>query len=237
MRRLLLTILLWMLLGLLAACKLPLDERPEVQQLRAKNASLEQRLQTLENEQQALRKDVRNLQLQLAGVRDLAMKNSHQLQEAAAKHRKIQAEVKKAAVRKQARAKKKPKGNREAVLTYNEALEYYKNGRFEKSIDLLHAFIKAYPRHELAGNARYWLGENYYSLAEFAQAITEFKRLLKEYPQSKKVPDSLVKIGMAYEAIGIDEKARKFYQQVIDKYPQSSGAALARKRIAGGKNS
>ncbi|MBW1645811.1 MAG: tol-pal system protein YbgF [Deltaproteobacteria bacterium] len=232
MRRLIMVLLAGQLC-FLVACKLPLDERPEVQRLQAENAKLAERVKALEDEQQTLRREVRDLQLKLAGVRDLAMKNSQQLAKAASRDRKIRREVKQAA---KAAAKcragaKKPAADSEAMLTYREALEYYRNGRYEKSIDLFHAFIKAYPKNPLVGNARYWLGENHYSLSEFAQAVTEFKRLLKEYPRSQKVPDSLVKIGMSYQAIGIGEKARKYYQRVIDKFPQSPAAALARKKL------
>jgi len=96
---------------------------------------------------------------------------------------------------------------------------------------LFHAFIRAYPKHEMVSNARYWLGEDYYSLSEFAQAITEFKRILADYPKSEKVPGSLLKVGMSFQAIGFNEKAEGFYQQLVEQFPDSNSAAMARDKL------
>ena len=119
------------------------------------------------------------------------------------------------------------------MMTYQQAFRYYKNGNFEKSIDLFHAFIRAYPKHEMVSNARYWLGEDYYSLSEFAQAITEFKRVLADYPKSEKVPGSLLKVGMSYQAIGFDGKAKEFYQKLAEQFSDSNSAAIAKDKIKG----
>jgi len=220
-----------------ASCKIPLDERPEVQKLQGKVSSLEQRLDAQEVKRKSLETQLRDLQLKVDGIRDLALKNSQHLvrsaAEAAEKKRKVKPPAATVAKNIVAGRKSSAVPADKATMTYQQAFGYYKNGNFEKSIDLFHSFIRAYPKHEMVSNARYWLGENYYSLSEFAQAITEFKRVLADYPQSKKVPGSLLKVGMSFQDIGFNEKAKGFYQQLVEQFPGSNSAAIARDKIKG----
>ncbi|NIA19860.1 MAG: tol-pal system protein YbgF [Xanthomonadaceae bacterium] len=233
----LLIILMCCCLCFCASCKMPLDERPEVQKLQSKVSSLEQQLHAQEVKQKSLETQLQDLQLKVDGIRDLALKNSQHLVRSAARSAEKKRKLKSSAV---TPAKKIVAGGKsptvpadKAIMTYQQAFGYYKNGNFEKSIDLFHAFIRAYPKHEMVSNARYWLGEDYYSLSEFAQAITEFKRVLADYPKSEKVSGSLLKIGMSYQAIGFDGKAKEFYQKLVEQFPDSNSAAIARDKIKG----
>ncbi|RLB69034.1 MAG: tol-pal system protein YbgF [Deltaproteobacteria bacterium] len=236
MKQRLLVILVCGSLCFWASCKMPLDERPEVQKLQNKVSALEQQLQDQERKQQELETRLQDLQLKVEGIRDLALKNSQQVVRLTDGLKSMHRKAKSAAVaaaKKKAEKKSQAAPAGKAMMTYQQAFGYYKNGSFEKSIDLFHAFIHAYPKHEMISNARYWLGENYYSLSEFAQAITEFKRVLADYPKSKKAPGSLLKIGMSYQAIGFDGKAKEFYQQLIEQFPDSNSAAIAREKLKG----
>jgi len=231
----LLVILMCGCLCFCVSCKMPLDERPEVQNLRSKVSTLEQQLRDHEVKQKSLETQLQDLQLKVDGIRDLALKNSQHLHRLAAESAEKKRKVKSSAI---TPAKKIVAGSKshtlpadKAMMTYQQAFGYYKNGNFEKSIDLFHAFIRAYPKHEVVSNARYWLGEDYYSLSEFAQAITEFKRVLADYPKSKKVSGSLLKVGMSYQAIGFAGKAKGFYQKLIEQFPDSNSAAIARDKL------
>ena len=235
MRHLLVIIICGSLCCFCTSCKIPLDERPEVQTLQNKISTLEQQLQDQGIKQKKLETQLHDLQLKVDGIRDLALKNSQHLVRSAAGSAEKKQKVKSSVV---TPAKKLVPGGKshvlpadKAMITYQQALGYYKSGNFEKSIDLFHSFIRAYPKHEMVSNARYWLGEDYYSLSEFAQAITEFKRILADYPKSKKVPGSLLKVGMSYEAIGFDGKAKGFYQKLVEQFPESNSAAIARDKL------
>lgn len=217
-----------------ASCKMPLDERPEVQKLQSKVSALEQQLQEQEMKEKRLETQLQDLQLKVDGIRDLALKNSQHLVRSTAESAVKKRKIKSTAVlssKKTAGGKSKKVSADKAMMTYQQAFGYYKNSNFEKSIDLFHAFIRAYPKHEMVSNARYWLGEDYYSLSEFAQAITEFKRVLEDYPESEKVPGSLLKVGMSYQAIGFNEKAKGFYQQLVEQFPDSNSAAIAKDKL------
>ena len=66
-----------------------------------------------------------------------------------------------------------------------------------------------FPKHELAGNAQYWLGEAVYGQQKYDLAITEFEKVLKNYSKSIKVPAALLKIGYAQFELGETKTATK----------------------------
>ena len=76
-----------------------------------------------------------------------------------------------------------------------------------------------YPQSQLAGNAQYWLGEAYYVTRDYDNAAAAFRAVGEQYPQSPKVPDALLKLGMTQ----IDQKqladARATLKQVVQRYP------------------
>ena len=118
-----------------------------------------------------------------------------------------------------------------AADEYRAAVELVKAGKHVEAQAALHAFLKAYPRHDYADNAQYWLGESFYARKDYQQALTEFRATIETYPRGNKVPDALLKVGYCYQALGQTDKARAVLEQVVNLYPKSEPAALAAKRL------
>ena len=116
---------------------------------------------------------------------------------------------------------------------YRAAVELVKAGKHVEAQAALHAFLKAYPRHDYADNAQYWLGEDFYAQRDFTHALAEFRATIETYPRGNKVPDALLKVGYCYQALGQADKARAVLEQVVSLYPKSEPAALASKRLSG----
>ena len=123
--------------------------------------------------------------------------------------------------------------NEAAADDYRAAVELVKAGKHTEAQAALRAFLKAYPRHDYADNAQYWLGEDFYAQKDFTHALAEFRATIETYPRGNKVPDALLKVGYCYQALGQPDKARAVLEQVVSLYPKSEPAALASKRIAG----
>jgi tol-pal system protein YbgF len=87
-------------------------------------------------------------------------------------------------------------------------------------------FIKGYPKHPLAANARYWIGEAYYVQRDYRQALREFQKVLEL--GSGKVPDALVKIGLCYWSLREPVRARATWQKVVREHPGAAPAGIAR---------
>jgi tol-pal system protein YbgF len=114
----------------------------------------------------------------------------------------------------------------DAMKLYGASVELLKQGQHAEAIAGLHKFLQAYPSHDYADNAQYWLGECYYDQKDFKTALREFRRVVQHYPSGNKAPDALLKVGFCYVALQEGGKARDVLEQVVKSYP---GTEVARK--------
>ncbi len=115
---------------------------------------------------------------------------------------------------------------------YNAAFTQYNLDKHPEAIELFRAFLEAFPRHDLADNAQYWIGECLYASGQFEAAVGEFQRVVEEHPRGNKVPDAFVKRGLSLLALERREDAIEALQTVIEAYPKSDAALYARQRLA-----
>jgi tol-pal system protein YbgF len=118
-----------------------------------------------------------------------------------------------------------------AATAYRSAVELVKSGKHDEAVIALRAFLKAYPRHDYADNAQYWLGESFYAQKDYPHALSEFRATIETYPRGNKVPDALLKVGYCYQALGQGDKAKAVLEQVVNLYPKSEPAVLASKKL------
>lgn len=85
----------------------------------------------------------------------------------------------------------------------------------------LQAFVAAYPTHQLAGNAQYWLGESYYVRSDFNNAARAFAMGLQKYPKSDKGPDNLLKLGLSLSALNKNKEACHSYDLLKKDFPKA----------------
>lgn len=114
---------------------------------------------------------------------------------------------------------------------YDTALEDIRNERFPLAESRFLSFLMQFPKHELAGNAQYWLGEAVYGQGKYDLAISEFEKVLKKYKKSPKVPAAMLKIGFSQLEQGKKKTAVNTLNRLIKSYPKSEEADLARERL------
>jgi tol-pal system protein YbgF len=113
---------------------------------------------------------------------------------------------------------------------YAAALATYRAREHGQAVIDFLDFIARYPKHPLAGNAQYWIGEAYWAQKDYRQALVEFEKVFAYGPQ--KAPDAQVKIGMCYLRLGDVARAQQAWQKVTNEYPKSESASLARSLMA-----
>ena len=116
--------------------------------------------------------------------------------------------------------------------SYDTAYSNFRLSDYPNAIRGFDAFLKSYPKHALAPNAQYWIGESYAHLKQYRDAIDVERRLLGSYPDSAKAPDALLIIGTAEATLGDNPTARKTFEDLIAKYPASDAAEKAKGRLA-----
>jgi len=115
---------------------------------------------------------------------------------------------------------------------YDNAYSNYRISDYHGAIRGFDGFIRTYPKHQLASNAQYWIGESHFHMHDYRGAIEAQRRLLGTYPDSAKAPDALLIIGTAESNMGDNAAARKTFEELIAKYPSTESAEKAKARLA-----
>ncbi|RII28514.1 MAG: tol-pal system protein YbgF [Geobacter sp.] len=114
---------------------------------------------------------------------------------------------------------------------YQKGLSIYKGGDPQKARELFNQFLQKFPKHDLAANVHYWLGETYYSEKNYDQAILEFQEVIKNFPGKDKVPAAMLKQAMAFKELGDVKSARYVYKKIIDDFPLADEVKTAREKL------
>jgi tol-pal system protein YbgF len=187
--------------------------KAEVARLRGQNEILEHRLESLGKRQSDLYLDLDKR------VEDLRK----QAREAA------QTEASSAAPN--AGGSPAPENSLAESKAYEDALEQFKAGNYDKAIAGFSGFLKTYPRSALAANAQYWSGYAYYAKKDYKSAIEQQTKLISTYPQNPKIPDALLNIASSQLELKDVATAKKNFQDIVAKYPGTNAAAIASKRL------
>ena len=98
--------------------------------------------------------------------------------------------------------------------------------KMSEAENALKAFLVRHPKHELADNASYWLGETHYARENFQEAIRVYYDAYKTYPKGNKAPAVLLKLGMSLASIGEKESACSAYDELTSSHPKSGPRIL-----------
>jgi len=127
-------------------------------------------------------------------------------------------------------AKPAPKVGGNPEQEYAAALATFRSREHGQAVLDFIDFMAKYPKHALAGNAQYWIGEAYWAQRDYRQALVEFEKVFGH--GSGKAPDALLKIGLCYLRLSDVPRAQQAWQRVVSEYPKSESATMARSLIS-----
>jgi tol-pal system protein YbgF len=102
----------------------------------------------------------------------------------------------------------------------------YANGRKQ-----LEDFLKKNPKHSLAPNAAFWIGESYLGEKEYEKAILQFEEVIQTYGEHPKAAAAYLKQGLTFEQLGDRNSARTILEKLIKNFPLSEEAQTAKQRL------
>ena len=114
---------------------------------------------------------------------------------------------------------------------YETARSDYFAGQYASAIAGFEAFLRAFPRSELADDAYYHIGESHYNTSRFADAVAAYNQVIQTYPGTNAVPDAYYKRGLAQERLGQLDAARASWEAVSKSFPDSAAATLAKQNL------
>jgi tol-pal system protein YbgF len=112
---------------------------------------------------------------------------------------------------------------------YSEAMKKLQDGDNAGAERTFKAFLQSHPKHQLAGNAQYWLGESYYARRDYQNAMTAFAEGYKNYKASPKGPDNLLKLGITLAVLGRKADACQVFAKFSQDYPRATD--LQKRRV------
>ena len=111
---------------------------------------------------------------------------------------------------------------------YLKGLDALKAGDVVTARDQFTKFLEQNPKHELAANAHYWIGETHYSEKNYESAILSYQEVIKNYPGKEKVVAAMLKQAMAFNAIKDAKSAKFVLKKLIEGFPKSEEAKKAK---------
>jgi tol-pal system protein YbgF len=121
-----------------------------------------------------------------------------------------------------------PAGGGTPDQLYNDSLTAMREGDVARAERGFRDFVARHPKHPLAGNAQYWLGETYYVRKDYGNAATAYAAGFRNYRAASVGPDNLLKLGMSLQASGKSSDACVVYGQFNQVYPQAPDALKRR---------
>ena len=104
---------------------------------------------------------------------------------------------------------------------YQEGLDAINAGKDEEATDKFTMFLTKFPKHKLAGNAQYWLGESYYGRKDYAKAAVAFAKGYEKYKEGNKGADNILKLGMAMQMLNKKDEACTAFVNLEKEFPKA----------------
>lgn len=113
---------------------------------------------------------------------------------------------------------------------YDEAFQALREQNYPKAEKGFAEFMKRYPKDQLAGNAKYWMGETYYVRGDYTRAARAFAEGYQTYPKSSKGADNLLKLGLSLSQLNKKQEACVTFMQLDKDY--KNAASVIKQRAA-----
>ena len=114
---------------------------------------------------------------------------------------------------------------------FDTARADYAAGQWSLAITGFDAFLKTFPRSEMADDAQFLIGETYYAQNKWMDAIAAYNAVSQNYPMGNAVPEAYYKRGLAQERLGQLDDARESWNTVIQMAPDSDAGRLAKQNL------
>ena len=121
----------------------------------------------------------------------------------------------------------------EPQTEYNAAIGLIQTGKFDAGETAFRNFLTRHPEHQLAENARYWIGETLYARQRYQESAQAFLEAWQADTDGAKAPDNLLKLGMSLTRLEKTREACVSFGKLLSDYggaPERVRAAARRER-------
>lgn len=137
--------------------------------------------------------------------------------------------VKAAEAKKKADELKRPEDKKEFFAL---AATRHKDGELLVARQLYAEFLKKWGKDELAGDARFGLGETYLAEDKCREALFEYGKVIQEHVKSPSAPNAYLRSSECFTKLKLSDESRLALEEVVKQYPKSEAAKTAKVRLA-----
>jgi len=114
---------------------------------------------------------------------------------------------------------------------YEQASGSYSAGLYDLAIEGFQAYIRSFPKSDMADDAQLQIGHSYLAQGKNDKAVEEYDKVIRTYPGGNAIPDAYYKKGIALTDLKQLDLARAAFETVAKNFPDSTAATLARQRL------
>ena len=114
---------------------------------------------------------------------------------------------------------------------WDTAYSDYVGGQYDLAVLGFEAYIRDFPRSDMADNAQVLVGKSLMLDNKYDKAVEAFEKVIRNYPAGDAVSDAYYQEGVSLQHLGENDKAHEAWDTVIKKYPDSTAATLAKQKL------
>ena len=115
---------------------------------------------------------------------------------------------------------------------YEEAIALLRSGDFDKAAQAFTVFLARWPASGYAAPARFWQGNALYGKRDYKEAINAFRMFLAKAPEGERASEAMLAIANSQAEMKDKPGARKTLEELIKTYPKSEAAVAGKERLA-----
>ena len=109
---------------------------------------------------------------------------------------------------------------------YKQALKLFNQRKYAEARRIFESLLLQNPKHRLADNCQYWIGECYFGEQRYLEALAEFEKVFS-FDARDKYDDAQIMIALCHLRLGNRAQARLELEQFLRFYPKSEYVAKA----------
>jgi len=104
---------------------------------------------------------------------------------------------------------------------YNDSLDAYRAGQYEKAETGFKAFLAANPSHRLTADATFFLGESFLQRSRPRDAAEQYLKVSTDFSKSARAPMAMMRLGQSLAMLGNAEQACGTFAEFSKRYPSA----------------
>jgi tol-pal system protein YbgF len=120
----------------------------------------------------------------------------------------------------------------EEKRSFDDALAVMRTGDFDKALQAFQALVRRWPATGYLPAVQFWSGNAHYGRKEFREAVAQFRAFLAGSPSHPRAPEAMLGLANSQAEMKDTRAARKTLEDLQKAFPNTEAAAAAKQRLS-----